>query len=1317
MSAVLPGKPQSRPQGLAVGYWDKRHLNVYVTGNALTILDDIGAIVQTIYDDDEQPLDAVVFDELTGKIASCTSSVVRVYKPLGLQENALKWALESTFDIPNPASGTPCALSWGSSEELLVATTSLSLFTTKGSPECIWQKQLPNPVKSALLSYDSAFIVSIGHYDRLPKVWRRLAYGRDEVRFDMSYLRHPGIVATIRWRKPFHVEQAAENVLYTFSTDSTVRIWTPSDASEGKSWRLWGHVDIGASLKDGPPLAHDVQLAFIIDGRDFTASVERVVQDQMADDASTDDVALDHLVAIARRNPEICVAVDSYGLVSAWAFEDVGSSSNGSPSIFTIAKVKSRQVDLLGGFLSLKDLPHVEVQTYCDKHTGRLHILLHSFDGRIGVLTANVADLFDPTTNNHRLSLDTVWSGHSKSIRKMVRNFSGRAVVSRTGGGESIVWKHPVSSNRASRSNLTRQCVVPNKSRVHRICVLRKGRFVVFLYEDEKQVVLWDCRSRTATLLGKCQYEVEGKPLCLIILPRPQVKDYATAHIATVTSLGKGIVWEVKLPPYFEDPMSVRGTGVNEFCRFELEADSLSYMLPVDPAGSAPVEHGFLDVFARDIAISYTHEGRVEFWTARVNLAKRSVEWLSTCSTETGLSDPALVSGSMLRKASVVDSTRSQVTIWDIGGTRLEFSEDYTAHEVVQDLDWTSTPDSQSILAVGFQYRVLLLSQMRFDYLNKGPAWSAIREISIRELTPHPIGDSTWLGDGHLVIGAGNQMFVYDRNVASCDQLLSSIRLPQKKDGTWDLFDAVQRFNGPLPVFHPQFLSQCILAGKSNLVRRILVSLHKTLKYYIQGEPLDDYLGIDLEEFFIQTEQRTRTSEKINGSYLDSGLDEDEDDDTFTEQTAASINEKLLKISIPQLSGHEQMQLADITECSATVERHRRSMDENAARFMLFVRQNALRKGQANDLHLSWREVNWAYHSTSQDILVDFVSRQNHGNMLWSNARENGLFMWLTDINTVRAQFEIIARNEYTRDEDKNPVGCSLYYLALRKKTVLQGLWRMALANKEQIATQRLLANNFADPKWKTTALKNAYALLSKRRFEYAAAFFLLADNLESAVDICLHQLKDIQLAIAIARVYGGDESPVLRKILHDEVLPLAAQEGNRWLASWAFWMLGRKDMAVRALVTPVYDLIETPCSPDIKSRLFLTDDPALVVLYSQLRQQTLQTLRGASKVTPKVEWGFVLHSAKLYDRMGCDLLGLDLVRNWEFQQMSTITQIGGNVNPLQLLRRRSSLVVDDRPALGIERKIMIEGPKKPKAAPTTFQEPDAGSLLDSFGF
>jgi hypothetical protein len=76
-----------------------------------------------------------------------------------------------------------------------------------------------------------------------------------------------------------------------------------------------------------------------------------------------------------------------------------------------------------------------------------------------------------------------------------------------------------------------------------------------------------------------------------------------------------------------------------------------------------------------------------------------------------------------------------------------------------------------------------------------------------------------------------------------------------------------------------------------------------------------------------------------------------------------------------------------------------------------------------------------------------------------------------------------VARNEYTKSEDKNPVGCSLYYLALRKKAILTGLWRMAAGNREQAATQRLLGNNFNEPRWQTAALKNAYALMGKHRF------------------------------------------------------------------------------------------------------------------------------------------------------------------------------------------------------------------------------------------
>ncbi|KAK3371547.1 RAVE protein 1 C terminal-domain-containing protein [Lasiosphaeria ovina] len=1356
MKAVLPGKPESRRQALATGYWDSRRITAYITGSALSILGEPDTLLQTIYDDDDDPLDAVALDEASGKIAVSTRRTVRIYRPFGQKENALRWALQSSFAInPNQERtdtnrDTPISLSWGSSEELLVAHSHLELYQTSSDPECSWRKELASPAALATLSYDSAYIASISQVDRLVKVWRRLSYGSDDVRFDFAYLAHPQPVTGFHWRLPHHIDQTIDNVLYTFCADNTLRVWTGSDSHGQQHLQLWGKLDLATAIQDRAAKSSAVPVfrwAFIMHGRDLSAATETAVRDGASPPAAADDTAaLDHVIAVANRSPEICVVLDGQGRMSAWALENVGCKTQ-KAAIFNVVHVNSPEFDFLKGGGSATPRPHVEAYSYCNPG-GHLHILMHFFDGGIEVYRTRIAQLFDVNPQTRRMALTCLWNGHSAPIRKIVRNFSGRAIVSRTEKNQSIVWKHQLD---AKRTTISRQTAIQHDVHIHRMCLLRKGRFVVFLCRDH--VALWDCRKSTPVLLAEGKYDIPGKPLCLLILPRVKVEDYTTAHIATITSEKQGLVWEVKLPFYAAHESgappangnSHQRASIREFVKFELEgAGDLGYVLPVDPAGASPIVSGFLDVFARDVAISYTHSGRVEFWTARVGHEGKGVEWLSTSSMETGVASPALVSGSTMRRAALVDAARSSLTIWDIRGARLEYADDFEDGQAIQDLDWTSTPDSQSILAVGFPHRVLLLSQMRFDYLNKGPAWAPLREINIRGLTPHPIGDSTWLGDGHLVIGAGNQFFVHDRQFDVSSSLVATLRLPQRKGGNWDLFDVVQRLNGPLPVFHPQFLSQCILAGKIALVHAVLLALHRTLKFWVEGEPIDDYLGLPTEAFYISDNASKASSGKGALDYLSrgepygNGGGDGGDDETFSEELAGVISEKLTRVGIPQLSGHEQIQLVDIVECVGLVEKQRRSLDENGARFTLFFRQHALRKGRTNEIHLSWREINWAYHSGSQDILLDFVARQHHGRMLWEDARESGIFMWLTDGAAVRAQFEAIARNEYTKSEVKNPVDCSLFYLALKKKTVLQGLWRMASWNREQGATQRFLANNFDDPKWRTAALKNAYALMSKRRFEYAAAFFLLAGHLDDAVNVCFNQLKDLQLAIAVARVYKGDHGPVLRKLLEEEVLAIAAQEGNRWLASWAFWMLHRRDMAVRALITPVYTLLETPGSPDLRSKLFLTDDPALVILYAQLRQKTLQTLRGASKVTPKVEWEFVLHNARLYDRMGCDLLGLDLVRNWEFfagagATLDDSTPAANGLGALSLLKRRGSLVVSDLLAAsqspvaagGLAQFMPAEmksgghlGHHQPSPAPATvFEEPDASSLLDSFGF
>ena len=143
------------------------------------------------------------------------------------------------------------------------------------------------------------------------------------------------------------------------------------------------------------------------------------------------------------------------------------------------------------------------------------------------------------------------------------------------------------------------------------------------------------------------------------------------------------------------------------------------------------------------------------------------------------------------------------------------------------------------------------------------------------------------------------------------------------------------------------------------------------------------------------------------------------------------------------------------------------------------------------------------------------------------------------------------------------------------------------------------------------------------------------------------------------------------------------------------------------------------------------------MVLYKQLRDKTLQTLKGASKISPRAEWEFVIQNARLYDRMGCDLLALDLgkhyskpfpsakdlrltkttVRNWEFliQPKEPPPTKDEPPDPRKLLRRRSSLVVDDLPSPrpSLEKKFSYgKAPPKP-----VFEEPTADSLLDSFGF
>ncbi|KAI1674076.1 Rav1p-C domain containing protein [Pyrenophora tritici-repentis] len=1382
MRGILPGRPQAKLQAVAHGLWEGLQIIAYVSGNALIVLDRPNHVLQTLYIDEETELEAVAIDQATGKLAVCSTQNIYIYRPYGQDEGAVKWSLQGSMSLPDPVD-LITILSWGMPDELLAGSASLTLFNTHSEIEQIWTKQLANPVKFAHFSPDAELIASTGRYDRLLKIWRRTSFGSANQSFDYFYLPHPSAITGLHWRRPYHKEQSADNVLYTICADKKVRVWVPGEHHGVDGMHMWAEVDLVESIMTRDEHQSKKRYAFFIDGKHFTHATERAMEQASAEEKDH-GIALHHLIEVANRNPEICVVLDDRGNMAAWGFENIGAQVKKITDVFNIAHVDGLHLHFAKEPKPIED----NVQFYAfigDTTESALTILSHHFDGRIEWLESRIDYLFDPSPQIQRMNRKAMWTGHSHAIKKVNRTASGRALASRTTTDECIVWlqregDQGMALHRHSSVNVTEH--------IHRTALLQEGKFLVFLHHQE--ISLWDTRGHDAVEVGRCRYKLQGKPLCLLVIPATEAGG-KRVHIATISSEFKGFCWEVTLPVLERDPVSGRKLSavvqtnghtngysnghtnghpeisIQQFSTFDLgSGDDLAFVLPVDPAGSAPVISGFLDTFARDIAISYTKSGVIKSWTARVHPEERKLEWLLTSEVETGVHNPSLASGTSIRKAALVDTDRTTLTIWNTRSAQLEHEESFEGNGGIQDLDWSSTPDNQSILAVGFPHHVVIYAQLRYDYLNAGPSWVQVHDVRIRDITPHPIGDSVWLGSGNLVIGAGNQLFIQDEHIEVSDGLFPSLRTISRKTATIDLFDAVSRLNGPLPAYHPQLLSQCVLAGKLLLVQRILIRLYTKLKFWIEGEELDSTLGFAPEDFFADEAHTTATRKELHSSYADYA--DDTEPEAVTEEVASNLKELLTKKQIPLLSSREQFRLADIIECIGMVEKHRRSIDDNAGRFLLFFRQHVL--SEKHQGPISWREIIWAFHSGSQDILVDLVSRHFSGKMMWQHAKECGVFMWMSDITALRAQFEVVARNEYTKTEEKNPVDCALYYIALRKKPVLVGLWRMATWSREQGATYRLLSNNFNEARWKTAALKNAYALMGRRRFEYAASFFLLADHLQDAVSVLHNQLGDTQLAIAVARVYGGDDSPILLNFLKDKVLPQAAREGNRWLATWAYWLLNRKDKAVRSLVTPLADLLDTPEIPSSAAKSYLSDDPALVVLYKQLREKSLQTLRGATMVGMREEWDFVLHTAGLYDRMGCDVLALDLVKTWEFllpppPSIKTAPGYAAPLSPVmpreaangqgrnqaaadfdfdprKLLRRRSSLVVADLPTRdracvdadgALEQhkeaeeenevserekeKVVEKKEEKKKPPPTQFNEPDANSLLDAFGF
>ncbi|BGP55007.1 regulator of (H+)-ATPase in vacuolar membrane [Rhodotorula sphaerocarpa] len=605
----------------------------------------------------------------------------------------------------------------------------------------------------------------------------------------------------------------------------------------------------------------------------------------------------------------------------------------------------------------------------------------------------------------------------------------------------------------------------------------------------------------------------------------------------------------------------------------------------------------------------------------------------------------------------------TRVAIWDPKASDFTSGEQYSCviDEELVHLEWSA---EDAILACTTPSRVLLYAARRQDDLAASPPWGLVAELRITG----------------LALSAADQVFFFS---------------PELETGQ-DVHRLARQMVAPLPLHHPHLLFQALLQGHFDAVSRILVGLATELTVDGNLTPVpmkaeQDRLTIDsfLRDPTRSTKRKKGASDDVFAALTTAGDDENSASQRvqLSSDDLSRLLAALRRRALRGLSKLDHEHLAVLAQTVHETQERRGSIDDHGLRYLISMRSFVLYRHNADSSglpqkdgssdRLPYRDIVFAYHSESQDLLLEEGVKASGGHSTWAVVRSLGAAMWLKSPEALVRLAETVGRTEFMRPgaEDRDPISAMLFYLALRKLHVVNTFWKQASGQGDQRQMLKFLANDFEQQRWKTAALKNAFALMSKQRFQFATAFFLLGESLKDAVNVCVRQLDDLQLAILLARVYEGDEGPVFRNLLEQTVLPSAFQSGQRWLATWAFWMLGRRDVAVQAVITPLPVLanrlpykLENVQSP-------AREDPTLVYLFAQLRSWSLQTVKGALAVSGRTESSFVLHIARTLCRSGCHVLALNLLRTWVFPAPALNSENSSKRPGILGDRRRHSLL------------------------------------------
>lgn len=169
--------------------------------------------------------------------------------------------------------------------------------------------------------------------------------------------------------------------------------------------------------------------------------------------------------------------------------------------------------------------------------------------------------------------------------------------------------------------------------------------------------------------------------------------------------------------------------------------------------------------------------------------------------------------------------------------------------------------------------------------------------------------------------------------------------------------------------------------------------------------------------------------------------------------------------------------------------------------------------------------------------------------------KKYSIVMWYENKGVIKNWVEEIGTNLFK--VNKEPLDCLFWYLLAGKKNVLIQLFKKYIYNTaEHQKIFKFLQRDFSDAKNQNAAANNAYALVDKKRYLHALAFFICGNRIDEAISVCLNKLKDINLAFLMCYLIddGTAGTGTNTSMNRNKLIDILLKQGDIWLKHVSYY-------------------------------------------------------------------------------------------------------------------------------------------------------------------